>query len=144
MLLLLGSGLTSYQIEEGNAFLSWHRPYFIIVAAQLRTKNSEYFPHHMFSEDIINGCTPETWWKSLQPNERLSEDAINFASKLMILPAGSADIERHFSILGNIMGVRRTRLGIDKAAKLCKIYKHLAGKNAPGDDGGDWDNLDLE
>lgn len=93
----------------------------------------------MFSDDVLKNTSPSNWWSTLECLEKIGRDGIKFARNLMNLPAGSADIERHFSILGNIMGVRRSRLGLNKAAKLCVIYKHLAGSNAPGDDGGDCD-----
>lgn len=135
----LGDGLTREQIQEGNMFLSEQKALYIVVASQLRLKNEEYFPTHMFHDDILRGCSSTTWWTSVGPTDKLDSDTIKFATKLMRLPAGSADIERHFSALGNIMNVRRGRLGLEKASKLCVIYKNLAGKNAPSDDGGDWD-----
>jgi hypothetical protein len=134
-----GKGLRPELLTIGNKFLAGNRPFYVVIASQLRDKQEEFFPQHMFSEDILKKCSPATWWKTLGCLEKLGQDVIKFACKLMNLPAGSADIERHFSILGNIMGVRRSRLGLTKAAKLCVIYKHLAGRHAPGDDGGDWD-----
>lgn len=140
----IGNGLLPEQIEAGNKFLAAERPFLTIVASHLKQRSEDFFPQHMFSEDVLKRCGPKTWWKSFDPIGKIDSSTAQFASKLMGLPAGSADIERHFSILGNIMNVRRARLGIEKAARLCVIYKHLAGSNAPGDDGGDWDTMELD
>lgn len=141
-----GNGLLPEHIAKGNEFLTKHRSFYTVVAAHLKQKSEDFFPLHMFTEDVLKKCgpKPKMWWQTFtfDPLGPLDSATIQFASKLMGLPAGSADIERHFSILGNIMNVRRSRLGIEKAARLCVIYKHLAGSEAPMDDGGDWDILD--
>lgn len=110
----------------------------MIIAAQLNQKNPEYFSINYFDESLLNTCTPCDWWSSQYPLQKIQPSKIDYAKKLMILPSSSADIERHFSALGRILNERRARLGVDKASKLCTIYKSLAGDYAPSDDGVDW------
>lgn len=124
--------------DEGNEFLGKESAMLVIVAAQLKEESSEYFPKEFFTTEVLNSCSAEIWWSSQQSQDKISKAVVQFVVKLMRFPAGSADIERHFSTLGNILSVRRMRLGIEKASKLCLLYKHFSKDEGPCDDEIDW------
>lgn len=122
-------------IEKGNKFLVLEKPSHMILASQLKEMDTALFSSALFTKELLDRTSPEAWWKSLKSLEKVPVSAIDFICRLMKLPAGAADIERHFSTLGNIMSQRRARLGIEKASKLCQIYKALAGNcEANGND----------
>ena len=49
----------------------------------------------------------------------------DMADSLVSAVASSAGLERHFSTMGMNYGTLRSRLGVEKARKLCFLYKQL-------------------
>jgi len=68
------------------------------------------------------------WWAALKPFQIFPEKFIDFAIKLLNIPASSAAIERNFSALNDIMTKKRNQLGVEKAGQLCGIYRVLSRK----------------
>lgn len=101
------------------------------MAIQLQLKSDEFFPASMFTDNVLKKLSPVAWWRTQGPIGRIDQNTIDFAIKMLSLPPGSADIERHFSTMGSIMSTQRPWLGIKKAEKLCQIYKSL-GKDTNG------------
>ena len=74
--------------------------------------------------DVSTITSPGEWWKAgvrLGFNAKFADIADNLFSAVPI----SAGLERHFSTMGMSYGTLRYRLGVEKARKLCFLYKQL-------------------
>lgn len=67
------------------------------------------------------------WWEHMGVllGTKLPIGFSKLASELMLLPASTSPMERCFSTMGSIMTETRNRIGIEKASKLCMIYRVL-------------------
>jgi len=99
-------------VDKGQKFITTRSPFAIIIATQLQQESSSYFSTTLLSNDIVKKCTAVEWWQSVKASGKVPISVVDLAIQLMSLPAGSADIERHFSVLSNIMNERRSRLGL--------------------------------
>ena len=69
---------------------------------------------------------PSTFWNAAAIN---APDLSNFAQKLFLIPASSADVERIFSNWGYIHTDIRNRLSHEKSKKLLDLYFYYKEKN---------------
>jgi hypothetical protein len=95
-------------VQRGHEFLIEQDPFLQIMATQLH---------------VLKKLSPVAWWKTQGPIGRIDQNTIDFAIKMLSLPPGSADIERHFSTMGSIMSTQRPWLGIKKAEKLSNLQE---------------------
>lgn len=85
------------------------------------------FSGALMNEEVINHMTAYEWWRSFiatNPNY-LCENEIYKLYQLTNAVCSSADIERVFSSMGLIHSKIRNQLGVEKANKLCFLYKTL-------------------
>ena len=102
----------------------------MIAASELKIKSEETFPKALLDDHVVSRMNPANWWKSVGMDIRLPVGLLELASDLMSLPSSTGGLERSFSALGRIMTSGRSRLGVDKAVKLCFIYSYLNSKDA--------------
>ena len=110
------------------------------LVANLRANNDLVFPKHMMLPTTINQMKVHAWWRSLATLSTIGESAINFCESIMLLPASTAAIERSFSTLGDILTKKRNQLKVDRAKKLCVVYKTLASVESDNETESEDDN----
>jgi len=64
------------------------------------------------------------WWNKA-PTPAVSEGMKELATTILGLPASTGALERCFSTMGNIMSLKRSKLQVEKAGKLCSISNSL-------------------
>ena len=103
---------------------------FVIAVSELKIKSEKTFRRVLLYDHVVSRMNPANWWKSAGMDIRLPVGLVELASDLMNLPSSTGGIERSFSALGRIMTSGRSRLGVDKAVKLCFIYSYLNSTDA--------------
>ena len=81
------------------------------------------FKAYMFQEDVLKSVTPLAWWMS--QSDRISEEMLALALKILGAKASSADVEHIFSTFGLVQSEVRNQLGTTKSGKLVFMYKLL-------------------
>jgi len=103
-------------------------PNFFLGIMKFKLREDDVFPEHLFG-DNMKSISPEKWWRIMQQKERkkmnLPEGFCEFMVNLHSCPASSGSIERIFSTFGLVWNNVRNRLGVEKAKKLVKVYRHL-------------------
>jgi len=107
----------------GYEHLQQRGPLYFAAAVSLYSEDKTFYPKSHLNKDGIKLTTPTSWWRSLRGQGQVTEELIDFATTILSIPSSSADLERHFSTMGDIFGKKRNRLGIEKCKKLCTIYR---------------------
>ena len=102
------------------------------VAAQLKLEINDdtFYDPVLLNKDVLRGeiaLNPAQWWELMgtRMKEKLPTGLSKLAQDLMMLPASTSSMERCFSTMGSIMTETRNRIGVEKASRLCTIYRHL-------------------
>lgn len=121
----LGDGLTTYEVEHGYDWLRSVDPGLVEVAMELEALNDEKFPRYLMEASLLQNTDPKTFWTIVEKRGMFPSSACNYALRLMKLPASASGIERCFSTMSSIFSRNRNNLQIEKAGKLCTIYRSL-------------------
>lgn len=105
-------------------------PLYVVAQLKLEANDIDFFDKNLMNKEILRGeipITPAQWWDLMGSHmgEKLPIGLSKLAKELMMLPASTGAMERCFSTMGSIMTETRNRLGIDKASKICMIYRTL-------------------
>lgn len=112
-------------LEKGRTWLSKRNPYYLAIFSSLQTEDDQFFSRSMLDDKVIDSMDPINWWKALsKSSNRITPGFIEIVDTLLRLPAGTSGLERSLSTLGRIMCKERSRLGVEKAAKLCFVSFH--------------------
>ena len=76
--------------------------------------------------NVTATTSPGSCWKA--GNRFGFHSLADMAESLVSASPRSASLERHFSTMGLTYGILRSRLGVDKARKLCFLYRQLNNK----------------
>ena len=117
-----GSKLSSDEVDAAMEFVADISPNIMSEVLFYRAKSGP-FKAYMFQEDVLKSVTPLAWWMS--QSDRISEEMLALALKILGAKASSADVERIFSTFGLVQSEVRNRLGTTKSGKLVFMYKLL-------------------
>ena len=102
---------------------------FLVAQLKLEAGVDQFYDKILMQKSLLKGETalsPAQWWRLMgQRIPTLPSGLTKLAEELMMLPASTSAIERCFSTMGSIMTKTRNRIGIEKAGKLCFIYRTL-------------------
>lgn len=125
LLFFSGERLDNDQLEKGRKWLNTRNPYYVVIFSSLQSEDDGFFPRSMLDETLIDSMDPISWWKALsKSSSRITAGFIELVDILLRLPASTSGLERSLSTLGRIMCKERSRLGVEKAAKLCFVSFH--------------------
>jgi hypothetical protein len=140
----LGENLPAKYYERGTEWIESKNPLYLMAQIKLSQADGQYYLSGMMCKDMIQGAkeckadieihknqiTAEEWWNELNLRKGLNLPVglAQLARNLMLLPASTSGMERCFSTMGNIMS-DRSCLGLDRASKLCAIYRTLQNNN---------------
>ena len=126
---MTGKDLPVPMKDRGNEWLSEKSPFFTIAAIHLSLDDTTLFPKSYLNAEFSANMEPSKWWISLKSASTLPPNLCDLAETLMLLPASASAIERCFSTMNLIFHRLRSRLGIEKAAKLCFINRNIRGSH---------------
>lgn len=111
-------------------WLAKKNPLYESVQLKLEAGDSNYFVKRLMNKEILRGelaLTSSQWWDIMgsQMENKLPIGFAKLAKELMMLPASTSGMERCFSTMGIIISKTRNRIEIEKASKLCMIYRTL-------------------
>ncbi|OXA39541.1 hypothetical protein Fcan01_25605 [Folsomia candida] len=123
-------GLPTIFRERGQVWLAKKNPLYESVQLKLEAGDSNYFVKRLMNKEILRGelaLTSSQWWDIMgsQMENKLPIGFAKLAKELMMLPASTSGMERCFSTMGIIISKTRNRIEIEKASKLCMIYRTL-------------------
>lgn len=120
-----GAKLSVKQLEKGRKWFAEKNPYFVVIFSSLQSKDEDYFPRTMMDDTIISSMDPCSWWSAISKSSNLiTPGFVELADSLLRLPASTSGLERSLSNLGRIQCKERSKLGIEKASKLCFVSFH--------------------
>lgn len=127
-----GQHLSEEQENSAETWLANHHPEYLPGVLAFKIKDPDYYPASMMHESVIEKFTSQKWWqimaKKCEKNSKFPPGFGEFFFSLHSAPASSASIERFFSTFGLVWSKLRNRLGIDRATKLVKVYRHIRSK----------------
>lgn len=128
-----GKRLTKEMVKAAEEWISVRNAEWLVPVLAFKIRDASIFPQSMFHESVINHFTFPKWWSVLEARSSgYVKEFSNFMVSLANCPASSAAIERMFSTCGLVWSKLRNSLGLEKAKKLVKVYRHL--KNATDDE----------
>lgn len=124
-----GRRLSASQEDEAEQWVMEKHPNYLPYILAFKIADAEYYPASIFSEDVVCMFQSAKWWNIVavrtEKRNKLPKEFCSFISNLLSCPASSAAIERIFSTFGMVWSKLRNRLGIERATKLVKVYKHF-------------------
>lgn len=128
-----GHCLNEEQENLAEIWLADHHPEYLPGILAFKIKDPDYYPASMMHESVIAKFTSQKWWQIMaekcEKNSNFPPGFGHFFFCLHSCPASSASIERYFSTFGLVWSKLRNRLGVDRATKLVKVYRHLHTKS---------------
>lgn len=124
-----GDGLPIKFREKGQAWLSEKNPLFQSAQLKLEVGDTNFYTNRLMDKNVLRGelaLTTSQWWDIMgsQMDGKLPVGFSKLAKELMMLPASTSGMERCFSTIGSIIK-SRNRIAVEKAGKLCMIYRTL-------------------
>ena len=97
---------------------------------KLEVNDDKFYSKSLMNKDVLRGelaLTGAQWWELMDKKvgPKLPAGFAKLAKELMFLPASTSAMERCFSTMGSIMSETRNKIGVEKAGKLCMIYRSL-------------------
>lgn len=133
-----GKNLSDEQENSAEKWLAQHHPEYLSGVLAFKIKDPDYYPSSMMNKNVIETFSSQKWWqimvKKCEKNSKFPPGFGQFFFSLHSAPASSASIERYFSTFGLVWSKLRNRLGVDKATKLVKVYRHFRSTNALSSD----------
>lgn len=117
--------MTGSETSSGYEWLKSIDVELVTAAMELEAKNDERYPQYLMNDETLLSIDPRTFWTIVEKRSDFKPSVCQFACRLMKLPASASGLERCFSTMGSILNRNRNNLQVDKASKLCTIYRSL-------------------